>query len=211
MSKMQIVLLILFFAGVGIGFLLDFSGVELQMLSLLLNIFIIAVVLYYGYYFYIMLISKNVSLVDKYISKRSKHPYYALLTAMVKKQYSEAERYMNKLGSIYNQTKIALASSIQLETRQLREAEKNIKKIKNKNIHNHNFALLALMNGDTNLFEKYKSQVKHKGLQYALEAEAAYARGEMDQAEKFGELAISTSAGVQKWVFVKSLEYQKQN
>jgi hypothetical protein len=60
-------------------------------------------------------------------------------------------------------------------------------------------------------FEEYKSQVKHKGLQYSLAAEEAYIRGEFEEAHKYGDLAISSSRGLQKWLLVKSLEHQRNN
>lgn len=168
-------------------------------------------IIYSSYYLYIVLFAKNVKTVERYINNKKKHPYYALLLSLVNKNYDQGEKYLQKLGRTYNQTKIALRSTIQLETNQLNEAGKTIPRIKNYNVRHHNFALLELLKGNIEEFEKHKSQVKHKGLQYALDAEAAYNRKAFEKAEKFAELAISSSAGLQKWIFVKSLEHQRDN
>jgi hypothetical protein len=203
--------IILFFVGLVPVFLMDLLGIEISLFSWLLNIFIISMMIYSSYYLYIVLFTKKVNTVERYINKKKKHPYYALLLSLVNKNYDQAEKYLQKLGLTYNQTKIALRSTIQLETNQLKEVEETIPMIKNHNVRHHNFALLALLKGNLEEFEKHKSQVKHKGLQYALDTEAAYSRKEFGEAEKLGQLAISSSAGLQKWILVKSLEHQINN
>jgi CRISPR/Cas system-associated protein Cas5 (RAMP superfamily) len=183
----------------------------LNKLILLIGIFI-STIAYLIYYFYIVAFANDVEKVDAYIRKRKKHPYYALLLSLVNKDYEEAKIYLNKLDRIfYNQTKIALTSTIQLETNNLKEAEETIHKIKDINVRHHNLAVLSIQKGNIEKFEEHKSQIKHKGLRYSLEAEAAYKEKDFQKAEKLGELAISSSAGLQKWVFVKSLEYQRNN
>ncbi|MFL6561952.1 MAG: hypothetical protein ACJ8MO_38350, partial [Bacillus sp. (in: firmicutes)] len=201
----------LFFIGIIGGFITSFLGIEISLFNLLLNIFIIVMIIYSAYYLYIVLLTRNVNTVDRYINRKKKQPYYALLLSMNKKDYKQAENDLQRLGKTYNQVKISLRSTIQLETNQLREAEETIPKIKNHNVRHHNFALLALLKRNLDEFEKHKALVKHKGLQYALDAEAAFMQQKFQKAEKFGELAISSSAGLQKWVFVKSLEHQKKN
>ncbi|WP_373228795.1 hypothetical protein [Cohnella sp.] len=207
MSALKIV--ILFVLGLIIGTSLVYLDIELSLFTVFIIIFVISMIFYYSYYFYIMFFTKNVNVVDKFINKKNKHSYYLLLIAIVEKKYDDAERYMKKLGSVYNQTKIAIHASIQLEKKNLEEAEETILKIKNHNIRNHNLALLALLQGRWELFKKNKNQVKHAGMKYALMAEAAFIRKESVEAEKFGELAISSSAGLQKWLLVKSLEHQR--
>jgi hypothetical protein len=211
MSRTAILFIILFMMGLIPVFLMDLLGVEISLFDLLFNIFLIIMIIYSSYYLYIVLFAKNVNTVNRYINNKKKNAYYALLLSLVNKNYDQAEKYIQKLGRTYNQTKIALRSTIQLETNQLKEAEETIPKIKNHNVRHHNFALLELLKGNIEGFEKHKSQVKHKGLQFALDAEAAFMRKEFDKAEKFGELAISSSAGLQKWILVKSLEHQRNN
>jgi hypothetical protein len=193
-----------------LGFIAGLLDIELR-LTVFIDIFIIVMVIYYSYYLYIMFFTKNVNLVEKFINIRKKHPYYSLLIAIANKKYDQAEQYVKRLGLIYNQIKVSIKAGIQIENKQLDEAEETIQKIKNHNIRNYNLALLALSKRELGLFETFKSQVKHKGLQYALDAELAYIRGKMEEAEKFGELAISSSRGLQKWLLVKSLEHQRNN
>lgn len=202
-------IVILFVLGLIIGTVLGYFDIEFSGFTVFIDIFVICMVIYYSYYLYILFFTKKVNLVEKFINKKKKHSYYSLLIAIANKKHDEAEQFMKKLGSIYNQTKISIKASIQLEKKELEEAEETIQKIKNHNIRNHNLALLALLQGNWELFEKCKNKVKHKGLKYALAAEAAYIREESEEAENFGELAISSSAGLQKWLLVKSLEHQR--
>lgn len=210
MSKTKKLLLI-FLGGTLLGLLLVFLDVESNGITLFIEIFIILMVVYYIFYLYIMFFTKNVNLVEKFIHMNKKHPYYSLLISLTNGDYEKVEQYIEQLGRIYHQTKLSIKAAIQLGNIQLEEAEETIHKIKNNNIRNHDLALLALLKEDWALFENFKSQVKHKGLYYALEAEAAFIRNEIDEAEKYGMLAISSSRGLQKWLFVKTLEYQRKN
>lgn len=210
MSKMKKLLLI-FLGGTILGLLLVFLDVESNGIILFIELFIILMVAYYIFYLYVMFFTKNVKLVERFINMNKKHPYYSLLITLTNGDYEQAEQYIKQLGPIYNQTKLSIKVTLQLENRQLEEAEETISKIKNNNIRNHDLALLALLKEDWQLFENSKSQVKHNGLYYALEAEAAFIRNEIDEAEKYGMLAISASRGLQKWLFVKTLEYQRKN
>lgn len=207
MSVLKIV--ILFGIGLIIGTSIGYLDIEISLFTMVVSIFVISMIIYGGYFFYIMFFTKNINVVEKFINKKNKKPYNSLLIAIVNKKYDDAERFMMELSSAYNQTKLSIHAAIQLEKKNLEEAEETILKIKNHNIRNHHLALLALLHGDWGLFEKNKSQVKHKGMKYALEAEAAFIRKELVEAEKFGELAIASSAGLQKWLLVKSLEHQR--
>ncbi|MFB5197592.1 hypothetical protein ACE198_22235 [Neobacillus sp. KR4-4] len=211
MSKTAAFFYCVFFLALIAGIVTGFMGIEISSFKLFLNIYVLLMMIYCSYYLYIVLLTKNVNTVEKYINRKKKHPYYAVLLSLNSKDYDQAEMLLQKLGRTYSQPKIALRSTIQLETNQLKEAEETISKIKNPNIRHHNFALLALLKDDLEAFQKHKSQVKHKGLQYSLDAEEAFMNKEFEKAEKFGELAISSTAGLQKWVLVKSLEHQRNN
>ena len=205
MSKKQIILY--FLPGIIAGILISFF----ELRAIAISAFIVYMVIYYSYYFYIMLFTKSVNLVDKFVNRRKKHPLYSLLIALVNKELEEAEIYSEKLSMLYNQIKLSAKASILLEKKQSEEAAEIIQEIKNPNIRNFNLALLALHKEDFELFENYKTQVKQQDLRYALAAEAAYIRENLVEAERLGDLAISSSAGLQKWTFVKSLAYQRNN
>lgn len=213
MKIVKFILLIIIAIGIGalLGYTVNYSNIELNELDLILYALLLTVLLINGKYFYIMFFTKNVNIVDQFINKKKKNRYYALIIASVNKQYDIVENYVESLSSRYNQTIFSINASIQLERKELDKAEKTIQKIKSKNHRNYYLALLALSQGNLILSEEYKAKVRHKGLQYVIDAEAAFVIGNYAEAGRFGNLAISNSAGLQRWVLVKSLEYQKNN
>ncbi|MFM9278939.1 hypothetical protein [Paenibacillus jiagnxiensis] len=53
--------------------------------------------------------------------------------------------------------------------------------------------------------------MKQQVLIHALEAEAAFRKGELDKAEKYGDIAIHGANGLQRYILVKSRERQLNN
>lgn len=190
------------------GFFAGTAGIDAKYI---IPVIVVVLLLYYGYYLNIMFFTKNVNLVERYLHKRRNNPYYAVMIALANKDFEAAEQNLNRLSSLYNQTKMVIKASILLETNQLEEAEKIIGQIKTESAKNHYLALLGLVNGDWNLFNKSKALLKNQTLVHSLEAEAAFQRGDFQEADSSGTLAINSSGGFQKWVLVKSLEYQKNN
>ncbi|HHY27148.1 MAG TPA: hypothetical protein GX523_10485 [Desulfitobacterium dehalogenans] len=197
--------------GVVIAISEDYFGLEINLIPLLLYLYVILVICGVAFYLYIAIYTKNINLVDKYVQRKRKHPYYALLLSLIEKDYQEAEIQLARLSSFYKQAKIALTATVQIEKNLLREAEATAQEIKDKNIRYYNLALIALLNRKFEEFEIYKAQIKHKHLRYALEAEAAYREQDYKKADEFAELAISSTGGLQKWVYEKSLEKQMSN
>ncbi len=190
------------------GFFAGTAGIDAKYI---IPVIVVVMLFYYGYYLNIMFFTKNVNLVERYLQKRRKNPYYAVMIASANKDFEAAEQNLNKLSSLYNQSKMIIKSSILLETNQLEEAEKTIGQIKAETAKNHNLALLGLIKGDWDLFNQSKARLKNQTFVHALEAEAAYHRGDYQEADLSGTLAINSSGGFQKWVLVKSLEHQKNN
>ncbi|SHN49238.1 hypothetical protein [Desulfitobacterium chlororespirans] len=197
--------------GIVIAILKNYVGLDIDVIQLLLYLYVILAICGVTFYLYVAAYTKNINLVDRYVQRKSDHPYYALLLSLVKKDYQEAEIQLERLSSLYKQAKIALTATVQIEKNLLREAEATVQEIRNSNIRYHNLALIALLQGNLEEFEAYKARIKHKYLHYALEAEAAYREKDYKKADELAELAISSAGGLQKWVYVKSLERQKGN
>jgi hypothetical protein len=98
MSKILILFIILFFIGSVTQFLLDVFNIGLSFLMLTINIFVILMVVYISYYLFVMLFTKNVNIVERYIKNKKKQPYYALLLTLCNKDYDQASIYLDRLG-----------------------------------------------------------------------------------------------------------------
>lgn len=197
--------------GTVIAILKNYVGLDINVISLLLYLYMILAIGGVTFYLYVAVYTKNIDLVDKYVQRKSDHPYYAALLSLVNKDYQEAEIQLGKLSPFYKQTKTAFTATVQIEKNLLREAEATAQEIKNSNIRYHNLALIALIQGNLGEFEAYKAQIKHKHLRYALEAEAAYREQDYQKADELAGLAIASTGGLQKWVYEKSLKKQKGN
>jgi uncharacterized membrane protein len=196
--------------GFTVGFILAMTGIDLSFWSILFISFIIVLAIN-SYYIYVFFFTKNVDLVEKYIEKRKKHPYYAAILEIVNGNFERAEHFANQLCGRYKEVQKSVLVHIQIENNQLEEAIKTANEIKNHNIRYYNFALVALMRGNFEYFQQMKNEVKHKGLKYVLEAEAAFKQGNVEEAERLGNLAISSSRGLQRYILVKSLKRQQNN
>jgi hypothetical protein len=152
-------------------------------------------------------------LVERYLQRKRKHPYYAMLLEMANGNYEQAERfaYQLKSGGMYDQARNSALVHILIEHNRLEEAKEMAEKIKNHNIRYHNLAIIALQQENGSLFEKLVNEIKHNGIRYALQAEAAYRRGDLAEAERLGVLAISSTGGIHKYILIKSLERQQNN
>ncbi|MED1801268.1 hypothetical protein [Brevibacillus porteri] len=74
-----------------------------------------------------------------------------------------------------------------------------------------NFAHLALLKNSQDAYNQHRSEINNRIYQLSLDAEVAYHQGNMAEAEKYGQLAIAESKGVQKYLMIKTLEKSKRN
>lgn len=198
--------------GVAVGYFIGQYDIELDLLSIFFIIFFITLPVLLIPQLYIMFFTKNVNLVEKYIYMKRKHPYYALLIELTNGNFTKATDHACHLKSpFYSQTRKSAMASIEIELRNLRKAEITTQDIKNQDIRHHNLALIALLDANWEVFQHLKDKIKSKALQYALEAEAAFKNGNTEESERLGHLAIASCAGIQKWLFIKSLERQQKN
>lgn len=205
-------LVILLIFAVLTGVVLGFMDVELDLWDIFFFVFIPVFAFLSFNYLYIMFLTQNIKFVDRFIHNKKNHPYYALLIVMVNGDVEVAENELNRIKSVfYEQVRVSAQTWIFMEKGYIEEAKRTAEKIKNKNARNHYLANIALVEENWEVFDQAKSMVKHPGLRYALEAELAFNKGDMEQAQKLGDLAISASRGLQKYILVKSLERQSKN
>lgn len=196
--------------GASIGVFLNVVHAQLPK-SIEIGIIILIVMGIGCYHMYILFWTKNVNLVEGYVKKRIKHPYYALTRALVHKQFEQAEQYAEQLKKGYEEAKKLALVHIYIEKGELEEAERVANDIQNETARYYNQALIALLRGQEDRFENLKQKVKKHPFCYVLEAERAFRNGDQKEAERYGNLAISTSRGLQRYVLVRSLEHQQNH
>lgn len=198
--------------GGAFGIWFGISGIEMYSLRGILIlagfILILSITIAGAHTFYVFRLTKNMREVETYL-KKAKHPYYKFMLKMIEHKYEEAAEIMPKIKN--RQLRLNAETHYYIETNRITEAKQVLPQIKNQDARHLYTAIIALIENDWSAFEEMKSKVKHKAAKYGLEAEAAYKRGVHEQAESLGELAISHSPGLQKYIFIKGLEYQKNN
>lgn len=168
---------------------------------------------YISYFMYLYLFSKDMrenGAVADHLKRLRKYPYYNALSYFINGEYLEAKKLLPKIKNKEMQAQAA-AMVLMEDQNTINEAEEYIKRLKTKRAKDFLFAQLASTKRDWARFEMYKNKVGRKGLRYALEADAAYRKGNLDEAKHFGDLAISATKGLQRFIFIKSLDSQKKN
>lgn len=71
--------------------------------------------------------------------------------------------------------------------------------------------MIAMLRGDWPTFEEMKTKIKNRVYQYMLDADMAFRKGRYDEAKHIGDLAIKHTAGLQRYILIKSFERQERN
>lgn len=200
------VLLVVF--GAVLGFLMGEYQFDLGWAQLLV-IVIVVVSLLWGRNAYIMLLTKNMRNVEKLLYKYRKRPYFAFLIACINGNYEEAEKQLENVKN--DQQKASGQAVLYIQRKQLEQAKAENQKIKNDEIRLYNSALIFLQEGDQEGFQTAKNKVKSEATKYILRAEEAYMKGEINEAERLGNLAVSTARGFKRYALLKSLEREQNN
>jgi|GEM_PF-3915178 hypothetical protein len=158
---------------------------------------------------YITYFSKNMNSVERFLLRSSKKPYYELMLDLVNGRLKEAERKLPKLAT--EQQRLAIQIPIHFEKQNIAALRRQIGEVKRPEARLYYSGLLALLEGDWDKVEECKQQMRSKVLRSVLDAEAAFKNGRLDDAMKYGDLAIAHSAGMQRFVLIKMRERQKRN
>lgn len=147
--------------------------------------------------------------VERYLNKAKKHPYYDSLLHIINGEFNEAENILPKIKN--KGLQLACKVILHLENKNLNEASDDNKNIKNPNIRHSNDAMIAMLRNDWQTFEEMKNKINNEALQCALDADAAFRKGHYDEAKHIGNLAIERTAGLQRFIWIKSSERQERN
>jgi hypothetical protein len=198
--------------GGAFGIWFGMSGIEMYslrgVLILASFIFILSITIVSAHHFYVLYVTKNIGEVETYLTK-AKSPYYVFTRNMINHNFEEAAGILSKIKN--PQLRSIAETHYYIETNRLTEVKQVLPQIKNQEARHIYNAMIALIENDWTAFEKMKGKIKHKGAKCALEADAAFKKGDHKQAESLGDLAISNSSGLQRYIFIKALEQQKDN
>jgi|GEM_PF-2163611 hypothetical protein len=194
--------------GVIIGVWLGMSDTEVSTSTVFIFVACAAVVIYGTSIIrmnYVLRYSRNNRTVDKYIRKLSRTiPYYAAVCDLLDGKLESAAA---RMGNIKNdKLRAVLGANLALASERWQEAEQHINQQDNNDVKYVARALVKLLQDDQSGFEQSKRMVDHQGLKYALEAEEAFRRGDIIKADELGELAISHTAGLQRYAFIRYRE-----
>lgn len=194
--------------GVIIGVWLGLSGTEFHTTTMILIVAGAAVVLYGTWIIrtnYLLRYSRNNHAVDKCVRKLSRTvPYYAAICDLID---GKPEAAAARMGNIKNdKLRAVLGANLAIAGGRWQEAEQHINRQDNNDAKNVARALVRLMQDELSGFEEAKRMVDHPGFVYALDAEAAFRRGDIVKADELGDLAISHTAGLQRYVFIRYRE-----
>ena len=204
----------MFIISVGIGLLLGYYDLELSLIDFTVMVAGLTLLLHLDQIvsFFVLYFSRNMDLVGKFLRKQ-KHPYYRALLDITKGNYAEASKKVERLKNWgrQQQMRAILKAALYLENNHLSEAKRETELIKSPEVRAYNYALIALKENEWESFAQLKSKLKNKALQYILEAEEAYKKGNLEKAELFGNQAIEAARGLQRYLLVASLERQETN
>jgi hypothetical protein len=194
--------------GVIIGVWLGLSGTEFNTTTMII-IVACAVAIIYGAWIirmnYVLRYSRNNLAVDNCIRKLSRTvPYYAAVCDLIDGKPEAAAARMGNIKS--DKLRAVLGANLAIASQRWQEAEQHINRQDNNDVKHVARALVRLMQDDLIGFEEAKRMVDHPGLRNALEAEAAFRSGDLMKADELGELAISHTAGLQRYVFIRYRE-----
>ncbi|WP_127532566.1 hypothetical protein [Paenibacillus kobensis] len=194
--------------GALLGLWMGFKGVEWNAATLILifvSVFVILAVPAIVRTNYMLRYSRNMSSVESCLKKLSRTiPYYAAMNDLLDGQVESAA---NRMGNIKNdKLRAVVGANVAIAGERWQEAEQHINQQKHTDVKHVGRAIIRLMQDDWNGFEGAKRLVEHPGLVHALEADAAFRRGDLAKAEQHGELAIEKTAGLQRYALIRYRE-----
>lgn len=181
-----------------------------QQLLLYLGFIIVLIVLFIAPNGYTLYVSKNMKRVELFLARhRTKSPIYALMHAAANGDFDELERQIPLIRS--QQTRISALISLHLERREIAQARSHLDGIRSASSRHYFEALIAILEKDGDRADKLKAGIRSQTLRHVVDAEIAYQRGQLEEADRAADLALASARGLQKYLHIKSLERQKNN
>ena len=191
------------------GLLMGFFNLDLNPYVIIPILFVIVFCLLFARNLYIFNRSANMKEVKKLLHRYRKRPYLRFLMEEINGNELEAEKYLAQVKN--DQQKVMGTTALYIRRKDFEQAKIENDKIKNEGIRHYNRALIALMEDDMEEFQAYKLKINRPVTKLIVETEEAYKKGNIEEAEKLGNQAISTAKGLQKYALINSLEREKKN
>lgn len=200
----------MFIAGIGIWYGNSwYYDIPENIILLCLGVIIFSSIIAIIHANYVLHLSKNMNEVERYLGKLKKRAYFSALIDMLDGDFETAEKKLDRIQG--RRQRATLEVILHIERKNIDEAIEAAKQILEPSIRYTYFAVIAMLQNDWSAYEIMKNKIKRKNLLYALEADASYRKGDLEQAKVFGDLAISTSSGLQRFTYIKLLERQENN
>ncbi|HZG15807.1 MAG TPA: hypothetical protein VE710_12385 [Candidatus Bathyarchaeia archaeon] len=183
-----------------------------SMIALWLVLASISIALQLGYTLYLLYRSTNTTRVEKFVRRHKKHPYYAYVLAYIEGNLQEQKRHLERMKSSgkYGQVKALGLTSIYLEEGNVPAAKNEAAHIKIPDAAAYTQALIALHEKDWDSFHHWQQKVTSKPLSIVLQAEEAFATGNMPEADRLAEEAIRHAYGLQRLLLIRARELKQK-
>lgn len=153
--------------------------------------------------------STNVEQMDKFLRRRKRKPFAGHLYADVHRDYATARELAYRIPNPKLRTYALISTAISLK--EWDEVEALLADVQDEEYKNDVCAIVALIQRDWERFYELKATVKNELSALALEAEEAFARGDITKADHLGQQVIHRSKGLAKYVYAKGLEINRTN
>lgn len=200
---------------IGILFGIDFTGgVILWSLTHQWSAFIVpataftaGLAIYAGswrHHLYIVKRSTDVDQIDRHLRRRKKHPLVGTLYATVYQDYPTAERLAGRIRQ--SETRVKMLVAVASAVERWDELDKLLEEVPDEGYKTYYWALFALKQREWQRFDELKARLRDSPNVRILEAEEAFARGDLEGADRMGQEAINHTEGLARWSLVKGLE-----
>ncbi len=182
----------------------------LQELLLLFCLFISLFLLFSIPTLYTLYFSQNVDKVELFLNRsKVKNSIYALMLEVANGNFDEVERLIPLIRN--KQVQLSALISLHLERQEIAQARSKVDDVKFSSNRNYFKALIAISENDWDRAEEFQAGIRNKAMRYVIDAEAAFKRGNHEESERAGRLALASAKGLQKFVILRSLERQERN
>ncbi|SEO81554.1 hypothetical protein [Paenibacillus sp. OV219] len=177
---------------------------------LLLGVFVLVFALFYVPRLHILLWTQNMSKVETFLQRtKVKYPQNGLLLDSANGEFDAVERTIPLIRNKQAQT--AARISLHIERQELAEASQLVSEIRSDSHRSYSQALIAVLTSDYNRADTFKAAIRSKALRHVVDAEIAFRKGNQEEADQAGQLAMAHAGGVLKLMLTKSLERQKND
>lgn len=209
--------MVLLSIGIILGFIFAYFSIDIWALENFMVIGGTMVLLLVGAHIYILLRSKDIKLIDKYLKVYRDFlggDSYTnfVVECYVHGNFEEAEKNLRtfKKGTKGLEIKHQLLTGLYIEINDIAKAKTEVEKIEDTNRKNLYLAVIAQHEENWEEYYEFKEKIKDKNSLQGLEVEEAFRKGEVEKAKKLGNELIKNSLGLRRYILIKSLERKEK-